>query len=318
MSMHFVCLINPFAGGKQGRILYRRLEQCRQQGLFKGSVIELQPALIGLQVQQALQAECILIGGGDGTVSAVLQHIGTCKVRLGLLPLGTANDLARELNIPQKPALTDPEFLVDSYSHAPVKQLAVWRVEFGPDYHKSLRFCNYLSLGFDGFVVQDVIRWRKKYKSLFQLGGKTGNRLAYGIAGLLNWRRGFVPSAIIRDLQQEGRAFQVGRVRNVLFPNIRAVMGLGVSNLGSDGFDRRIELVKVGSLFNLASMLSGQLLGRFRPLQLACSEKWEVEPFGRPAVQIDGEACPELAGGKLRIVFDRTVEICSGPLLDGG
>jgi YegS/Rv2252/BmrU family lipid kinase len=42
----------------------------------------------------------VIAGGGDGTLNAVLQGIVGTGLPLGLLPLGTANDLARTLQIP--------------------------------------------------------------------------------------------------------------------------------------------------------------------------------------------------------------------------
>ncbi|PTL83490.1 lipid kinase [Vitiosangium sp. GDMCC 1.1324] len=42
----------------------------------------------------------ILIGGGDGTLNAAVQHLLGRDVTLGVLPLGTGNDFARSLGIP--------------------------------------------------------------------------------------------------------------------------------------------------------------------------------------------------------------------------
>ena len=39
--------------------------------------------------------------GGDGLVGGVITHIAESGLPLGILPLGTANDIARSLNIPQ-------------------------------------------------------------------------------------------------------------------------------------------------------------------------------------------------------------------------
>ena len=42
----------------------------------------------------------IIIGGGDGTLNAALEVVLESGLPLGILPLGTANDLARTLGIP--------------------------------------------------------------------------------------------------------------------------------------------------------------------------------------------------------------------------
>ncbi|MEQ9691567.1 MAG: lipid kinase [Bauldia litoralis] len=48
-------------------------------------------------------AEAIVIGGGDGTVSGALSGLIEVGRPVGILPLGTANDLARTLGIPVDP-----------------------------------------------------------------------------------------------------------------------------------------------------------------------------------------------------------------------
>jgi diacylglycerol kinase (ATP) len=42
----------------------------------------------------------VIIGGGDGTLNAAIAGLVDTQLPLGILPLGTANDLARTLNIP--------------------------------------------------------------------------------------------------------------------------------------------------------------------------------------------------------------------------
>ncbi len=46
------------------------------------------------------EVDLVIIGGGDGTVNAAIAGLMDTQLPLGLLPLGTANDLARTLDIP--------------------------------------------------------------------------------------------------------------------------------------------------------------------------------------------------------------------------
>lgn len=48
----------------------------------------------------ALAADLVIMGGGDGTLSTAARAVADCGLPLGILPLGTANDLARTLAIP--------------------------------------------------------------------------------------------------------------------------------------------------------------------------------------------------------------------------
>ncbi|HUP67469.1 MAG TPA: diacylglycerol kinase family protein [Sphingomicrobium sp.] len=44
--------------------------------------------------------ELLIVGGGDGTISAAASALAGSKTRLGILPLGTLNHFARDLGIP--------------------------------------------------------------------------------------------------------------------------------------------------------------------------------------------------------------------------
>jgi diacylglycerol kinase (ATP) len=59
------------------------------------------PALIR---RFADQVDCVVLGGGDGTLNAAAPGLIATGLPLGIVPLGTANDLARTLGIPLDPA----------------------------------------------------------------------------------------------------------------------------------------------------------------------------------------------------------------------
>ena len=53
-----------------------------------------------LIVENANDVDCAIVGGGDGTLNAAAFGVIEAGLPLGILPLGTANDLARTLDIP--------------------------------------------------------------------------------------------------------------------------------------------------------------------------------------------------------------------------
>lgn len=50
--------------------------------------------------RHADDVDCVIIGGGDGSMNAAASALIETRLPLGVLPMGTANDLARTLKIP--------------------------------------------------------------------------------------------------------------------------------------------------------------------------------------------------------------------------
>lgn len=85
----------------------------------------------------------VIVGGGDGTISAAapaLRHLGR---PFGLLPLGTANDLARSLSIP-----FDPVEAADIIVAGHVRRIDLGLINGQP-------FFNVASLGLSAEVVRE-------------------------------------------------------------------------------------------------------------------------------------------------------------------
>lgn len=60
-----------------------------------------EPEALGEAIRRhCLEVERIVIGGGDGTLNRAIPALRECGRPLGIIPLGTANDLARTLSIP--------------------------------------------------------------------------------------------------------------------------------------------------------------------------------------------------------------------------
>lgn len=58
----------------------------------------------GLGEDSGSRYDTLILGGGDGSISSVVDFLAHHRAVLGLLPLGTANDFARTLGIPSEVA----------------------------------------------------------------------------------------------------------------------------------------------------------------------------------------------------------------------
>jgi YegS/Rv2252/BmrU family lipid kinase len=59
--------------------------------------------LADLVVHYRDRVDLVIVGGGDGTLNAAVDGLVRAGLPVGILPLGTANDLARTLNLPTDP-----------------------------------------------------------------------------------------------------------------------------------------------------------------------------------------------------------------------
>ncbi len=103
-------LIN--AGARRGRLAEAAvIAALRRHGLAPGHLARVRrPAGIVPAVDAMLKlgVDRLIVGGGDGTLSTVAARIAGRGVVLGVIPLGTANDFARTLGIPnQVPAAAE-------------------------------------------------------------------------------------------------------------------------------------------------------------------------------------------------------------------
>ena len=106
--------------------------------------------------------DLIILGGGDGSVSTVVDVLAESDAMLGLLPLGTANDFARTLRIP-----FDLEAACDTVAHGKIVEADLGLA--GNNY-----YVNVASVGLGTEVAEN----------LFPLLEQSAGPLAYPIAAI--------------------------------------------------------------------------------------------------------------------------------------
>ena len=100
MSQRALLLVNRHARHGQNRIT-EAIEQLKKLGFdLQEESMDNPQQLPELIRRYQNRVDLVIIGGGDGTLNAAADALVETQLPLGILPLGTANDLARTLGIP--------------------------------------------------------------------------------------------------------------------------------------------------------------------------------------------------------------------------
>ena len=94
-----------FLVNRQARRGAQNIELAAQKLRRSGFELVEVPTENPLQLSEVIRrhermVDLVIVGGGDGTLNAAIGGLVDTQIPLGILPLGTANDLARTLGIP--------------------------------------------------------------------------------------------------------------------------------------------------------------------------------------------------------------------------
>jgi diacylglycerol kinase (ATP) len=133
--------------------------------------------------------DLVVIGGGDGTLNAALPAVIETGLPLGILPLGTANDLARTLGIPPK-----QDAAITIIGSGETRGIDIGEVNGVP-------FFNVASLGLSERIARELTQDEKK---------KLGT-LGYGIATIrtLAYMRPFSAEILFNGCSRKVRTIQI-------------------------------------------------------------------------------------------------------------
>lgn len=291
-SLSYFCIINPRSGGGRGHVVAQQLRELFASGGLPGCVVEFDPLRLGEHIASACGYDGLLVGGGDGTVAAVLavlvDVVGAPNV--GILPLGTANDLARQYAITLELANKSVGEMLAYYCTTTTQQLQLWRCcELSG---KSYVFSNYISFGFDAAVVDSFSKWRNLSFIRPVCRSKFANRVLYGLAALRH-SLNFIDCGRFKIIV-DGNAVSLGRkgVRSVLITNLNCIMGFGESQTVGRADDQLLEVVEVSSLFDyLVMALRGALSARYLPAEKVRAVGSHIDVVSSVTfLQIDGES----------------------------
>jgi diacylglycerol kinase family enzyme len=121
---------------------------------------------------EKVDSDFVVVAGGDGTVAEVIAKLGNRKLPIGILPLGTANNIARSLAI-----AGEPQILVETWDMKRTRRLDIGRVDA-----RSGNVSHFVESVGVGIVPQMLIKAAKTAKEKGALNLQRGRELLRKIA----------------------------------------------------------------------------------------------------------------------------------------
>lgn len=312
----FVFLINPISGGGQGKVIHQYLPEIMESMGFSTDQWKAEFTIHDGMEKQILEAlastETLIAVGGDGTVSSVLSvmiNSGYAKtVKIGLIPLGTGNDLARVLNLYKPYVDKGLLFLVRRLLTAQSQPFDIWKV------NGKTAFANYFSGGIDARIAHDFNLDRST--GVIKSSSVIANKLHY-VKRFFADRSYKLKPAKMTYLSRHGdvRNRDISGYRTVIVGNIPSFASGANPFYKSDMADGLLEIVCVCNLaqFLLAVAfgtvpLLGNLLKKFF-LKTRKAKTISFEFAGDEYLQLDGEDLSGKVGNKVSIEYACQVQI---------
>jgi len=316
----YAFLVNPVSGSGKGRSVFDDLprilgelglnpDQWTRQVTEQGKLVEQARALLET-------ADRLIVAGGDGTIGQAMEGLrlsGNTQAALGVVPLGTGNDLARELNLLRVFANKGLKPLVESLLQDRVAPLDLWRVG------ESAVMANYLSIGADGWVTETFANRRDLSESRHSVAG---NKLRFARAGMQCLSRWLPADFRMRMTLSDGSVLErgFGGYRSILALNICSYAGGMLRPTRTRSDDGLLTVMAIPRLWHYGALaLSGPMRGIHHMIQRRLPT-WQVRSLeatwtGRNALQVDGEGRGDLiAANRLEIAHHGRVRLLSGEI----
>lgn len=279
-----VCfVVNPRSGAEQGTALVQALRDFSDNLSCDSSVIVLDKFTNAASEVSKSKYDVVLVAGGDGTIQNLLPVLLESGSVLGILPLGTGNDLAKELGHYRRLTSRNISSAAEELLRGRAIEISIWR--YVGERFNGL-FSNYISFGLDGVVTREFETLRSKGRaSRFGLG-RIKNRLLYMRAGLKAF--GYkIPENVFATASE--RSFECSGAKTVVFTNLRSYTGLGWITSNSEPTDNLLEFVVMNSVLDYLKLFPRKLF-RLGIKNGASAEAWTVD-FGshQAPFQVDGE-----------------------------
>ncbi len=259
------------------QVFFRALDRLQELGVPLGATYAIRdPVRLPETVREVLGDgsgyETLILGGGDGSVSSVVDFLAHHHVTLGLLPLGTANDFARTLDIPP-----DVDGACDAIANGKVVDVDLGLA--GDNY-----YVNVASVGLGVGATEALTPWAKK-----NIGA-----LAYPVAAISAFLRHQPFSARLVFPDGDHEPVEHDRLLQVAVGNGKFYGGGMVVAPGSGIDDKSLDVytIQLGrhrDLFGVARYLKSGDFIRNESVSQYRTARVRLETDPQMAVNIDGE-----------------------------
>lgn len=157
-KIHFI--INPISGGLSKTHIPDLIFNVLNKNIYDIQIFftQGQESNHHLAAASAMEAEVIVAVGGDGTINNVAQYVANTNKIFGVIPMGSGNGLAHELNIP-----TNPEKALKLINQQKIKTIDTCKAN-------NQFFINIAGVGFDAHIAQLFSKTKKRgFKSYFTI-----------------------------------------------------------------------------------------------------------------------------------------------------
>jgi len=324
MGPHYLFVINPFSGAGTGRkiavLLEELLPELAGEGWGTGEIVLTDKVDSAALTEKLSRTDVAVAVGGDGTVNRLVPHLLECErpPALGLIPLGTSNDLARALGISVKVDYASEAILRNAlfgFANAGRQKLDVFCA------NDRLLFCNYLGIGFDAVIVQDFDTLRNSRWGRILPAGRLRNNLLYFLMGLKNVRFCLEPPIAIEwsNGNESGLTRIDSRCRAIIITSLPIYAGgcrIAPDARKDDGV---FEITIIHSVYEFIRLILTRFLPFLSPprqIERYVARKAEISLSCPVPAQIDGEkrSVTDAESSRVTVAFHSSLEVLAPSL----